>query len=247
MASAMERWRVLVAFVNDRIGAVGLRDPEAPCGEFDAQHYNGLGKCLSDGHYLCAECSHLSASAPRFETREGRGDRLRLYWSESKRRVTRRLVSVLLVLLACAGCASTPHQWRLEGDTPAERASVQSAFAEWCNRGGYCDSLSDDGDSKLFFSGPWRPGIMGTIYTVTDQFGNIDAGIIQLRLNRESPDWLDQVRRVTLHELGHWYRGLDSHLPAGNVMTPCYETAAKHLTAADLTDDYQLIDGCGDS
>lgn len=88
MASAMERWSALVAFVNNRTGAAGLRDPESPCSDFDAQYYNGLGQCLSDGHYMCVECSHLSAGAPRFETREGRGDRLRLHWRESKRRAS---------------------------------------------------------------------------------------------------------------------------------------------------------------
>lgn len=84
MTPVTQRWRALVAFVNNRIGAIALRDPEAPCSNFDARRYNGLGRCHSDGHYMCVKCSHLSPMAPRFETKEGRGERLRLYWSRNK-------------------------------------------------------------------------------------------------------------------------------------------------------------------
>lgn len=81
-------WENLVRFVNGRVpafGSPGNRDPEFPCTEFDGKGYDGYGRCLSDGHYMCVECSHLSPKAPRFEeTREGRGDRLRLYWARRR-------------------------------------------------------------------------------------------------------------------------------------------------------------------
>lgn len=62
-------------------GTAGVRDPDGPCELFDANGYDGQVDCLSDGHYLCVECSHLSPDAPRFQEygREGRGDRLRLF------------------------------------------------------------------------------------------------------------------------------------------------------------------------
>lgn len=64
-----------------RFGAPGVRDPDNQCSAFDAHGYNGQGECLSDGHYLCVECSELSPEAPRFTSdRAGRGDRLRLFW-----------------------------------------------------------------------------------------------------------------------------------------------------------------------
>jgi hypothetical protein len=71
-----------------RIGKVGVRDPEYPCDAFDGQHYNGRGDCLSDGHYLCVECSKLSPDAYRFTDtiprNAGRADRLLLFWRRPK-------------------------------------------------------------------------------------------------------------------------------------------------------------------
>ena len=60
----------------------GFRDPDARCEAFNTDGYNGRGGCDSDGHYLCNECSHLSPNAPRFTEygRDGRRDRLRLFW-----------------------------------------------------------------------------------------------------------------------------------------------------------------------
>lgn len=64
------------------LGRPGFRDPDGRCDEFDGKGYDGKGTCHSDGHYLCDECSHLSPSAPRFTEygRDGRKDRLRLFW-----------------------------------------------------------------------------------------------------------------------------------------------------------------------
>lgn len=80
------RWEVLYRFVNGKpplFGTEGVRDPAYQCEEFDARGYDGTGRCLSDGHYMCVECSHLSPNAPRFEEfgRAGRADRLRLFWA----------------------------------------------------------------------------------------------------------------------------------------------------------------------
>lgn len=81
-------WHELTENVNGRtvLGQAGVRDPDGACEEFDGAGYDGSGSCSSDGHYLCAECSHLSPTAPRFEEygRDGRADRLRLYWSRPR-------------------------------------------------------------------------------------------------------------------------------------------------------------------
>jgi hypothetical protein len=79
-------WEVLRRAVNGErgfIGVPGVRDPDGVCEGFDGRGYDGRGQCLSDGHYLCAECSELSPDAPRFQEygRAGRADRLRLFWS----------------------------------------------------------------------------------------------------------------------------------------------------------------------
>jgi hypothetical protein len=78
-------WQQLVEEVNGRpgiLGAVGVRDPEGVCEAFDGKGYDGTGRCDSDGHYLCTECSHLSPDAPRFQEYglAGRVDRLLLFW-----------------------------------------------------------------------------------------------------------------------------------------------------------------------
>lgn len=82
---SLRAWAELVANVNGRsfLGQVGVRDPDGPCEVFDGRGYDGSGKCMSDGHWLCAECSELSPEAPRFVEygRAGRADRLRLFWS----------------------------------------------------------------------------------------------------------------------------------------------------------------------
>ena len=83
-------FQLLSDSINGRVtfGAVGVRDPEFPCDAFDGEGYTGLGDCLSDGHYLCVDCSRLSANAPRFtQDRAGRGDRLRAFWGRRKARL----------------------------------------------------------------------------------------------------------------------------------------------------------------
>lgn len=82
-------WAELVANINGRtfLGQVGVRDPDGPCESFDGLGYDGRGQCMSDGHYLCVECSELSPEASRFEEnygREGRRDRLLLFWRRKK-------------------------------------------------------------------------------------------------------------------------------------------------------------------
>jgi len=89
MTKALEQWDDLVRFVNNappRYGAPGIRDPEHRCELFDGEGYEGQGNCLSDGHYLCTECSHLSPKAPRFVEHgvEGRADRLLLFWARKR-------------------------------------------------------------------------------------------------------------------------------------------------------------------
>lgn len=86
---AATRWESLYRFVNSKpplFGTVGVRDPEHMCEEFDGKRYDGSGDCLSDGHYMCLECSLLSPAAPRFEEygRDGRADRLRAFWARKK-------------------------------------------------------------------------------------------------------------------------------------------------------------------
>lgn len=75
-------WYCLMENVNGRfvLGQAGVRDPDSPCESFTATAYDGSGKCTSDGHYLCVECSELSPDAPRFLQYgvSGRLDRIRL-------------------------------------------------------------------------------------------------------------------------------------------------------------------------
>lgn len=90
-APVLIAWGELVEFVNDRtfLGEIGVRDPDHVCEDFDRLGYDGRGTCRSDGHYLCVECSKLASDAPRFEEygRDGRRDRLRLFFA-SRRRAT---------------------------------------------------------------------------------------------------------------------------------------------------------------
>jgi hypothetical protein len=73
-------WEELHRLVNGEPGyegAIGVRSAEYPCTEFDGRGYDGGGDCMSDGHYLCVECSHLSPEAPRFtETHRALGERV---------------------------------------------------------------------------------------------------------------------------------------------------------------------------
>jgi hypothetical protein len=85
--------------VNDRaprLGTIGVRDPDGPCEAFDGKGYDGGGRCMSDGHYLCTECSELSPEAPRFAENYGwRGvlDRLELEADHIAREERRCLAS----------------------------------------------------------------------------------------------------------------------------------------------------------
>lgn len=87
---ALIGWENLRRYVNGQpplllFGAVGVRDPDNPCESYDARGYDGSGRCDSDGHYECVNCSHLSPKAPRFDQdREGRVARLRLFWRRER-------------------------------------------------------------------------------------------------------------------------------------------------------------------
>lgn len=88
MSQTLLAWGDLVENLNGRtvLGQIAVRDPDHVCEMFDREGYDGHGNCLSDGHYLCVECSHLSPDAPRFQEygRDGRADRLRLFWSRRR-------------------------------------------------------------------------------------------------------------------------------------------------------------------
>lgn len=43
-------------------GTPGIRDVDAPCDAFGPGDPGG-GRCDTDGHYICAECVHMSAVA----------------------------------------------------------------------------------------------------------------------------------------------------------------------------------------
>lgn len=45
-------------------GTPGVRDPDAPCSDFDPGRA-GAGRCDGDGHYLCAECRNRSSANVR--------------------------------------------------------------------------------------------------------------------------------------------------------------------------------------
>lgn len=50
-------------------GQAGVRDPDYPCAAFEplpegVERPSGDGHCYADGHYLCRECTQLSADSP---------------------------------------------------------------------------------------------------------------------------------------------------------------------------------------
>ena len=51
----------LVQLRAGRLGAPGVRDPDAPCSGFDPGKPGTapIADCDSDGHYLCSECKRL--------------------------------------------------------------------------------------------------------------------------------------------------------------------------------------------
>ena len=70
MTALPPAWDDLHRALNElppRFGAAGVRDPDYPCSAFDplddGVKPDGRGDCESDGHYLCRECSHLSAKS----------------------------------------------------------------------------------------------------------------------------------------------------------------------------------------
>jgi hypothetical protein len=67
--TALQSWAELEAQVNGRsfVGMTGVRDPEFPCDHFSSDYVKGEprpfdGSCMTDGHYLCPECPHMSRS-----------------------------------------------------------------------------------------------------------------------------------------------------------------------------------------
>ena len=85
---ALIDWERLRRFVNQgptMFAEPGIRDPDNVCESYDGKGYTGIGRCESDGHYECTNCSLLSPNAPRFNwDREGRADRLRLFWARPR-------------------------------------------------------------------------------------------------------------------------------------------------------------------
>jgi hypothetical protein len=79
MSEALRRWADLEAQVNGRtfFGQNGVRDPQAPCDQFERTPdgrlmgtgitADGSGSCMSDGHYLCCDCVHLSRESERYQ------------------------------------------------------------------------------------------------------------------------------------------------------------------------------------
>lgn len=85
-------WEELRRFVNGEPGyegTPGVRSVEYPCEVFDGRGYDGTGECMSDGHYLCVECSELSPEAPRFTEPGWSGGRNRRYYAAALGRLDR--------------------------------------------------------------------------------------------------------------------------------------------------------------
>jgi len=59
MPGALQRWAELVALVNGRtiVGMAGVRDPDARCEDFEPGEPTVNGDCITDGHYMCDECT----------------------------------------------------------------------------------------------------------------------------------------------------------------------------------------------
>lgn len=85
--SVTMRWEILRCMANGLPppDMRGVRDFDFPCEGYAPDGYDGRGQCQSDGHYMCKECRELSPSAPRFDGREGRRERLLLFWARRER------------------------------------------------------------------------------------------------------------------------------------------------------------------
>ena len=59
--NGLRRWWSARGGVGDR----GIRDPEAPCNDFDPSppQLGDFRDCESDGHYLCKECKHYAGAS----------------------------------------------------------------------------------------------------------------------------------------------------------------------------------------
>ena len=51
----VERARLAKGFLEED----GIRDPEYPCAEFKKGQSDWSSSCMSDGHYLCKDCSNF--------------------------------------------------------------------------------------------------------------------------------------------------------------------------------------------
>jgi hypothetical protein len=56
---------------GSQFGAIGVRDPESPCDQFDPRPRQPLDAppaCWSDGHYLCRGCKWFDEEGRRRNT-----------------------------------------------------------------------------------------------------------------------------------------------------------------------------------
>lgn len=148
-----------------------------------------------------------------------------------------RVLTILFLIVT--GCADYSNTYELEGFDDTEKEVIQAAIDTWCDasQGDHCGhighnteassiSLSDETGRE---SGDYGVCILGP--------NNIDDIIIYD--NKDKEDWLAILHKVTLHELGHHYRG-KGHLPKGQgyVMDPCGKSIGSVLTKKDLDSEY---------
>lgn len=153
------------------------------------------------------------------------------------------VVTLALIVSACAGNKNT---FRLKGEwTDWEIVAAQDAFDEWCDvsEGKYCATISDENDgSELVLSDLTAEETGRAGYYQ----GRLPRPVLTVYRNRQNKEWLNSVRLVVLHELGHHFRG-HGHLPEGNVMQPCTNNV-NSLTKADLESPYSTeIKTCEDA
>ena len=61
------------------------------------------------------------------------------------------------------------------------------------------------------------------------------AARVEILDRSESKNWIEDLRIVTLHEIGHVLTGNTApHIAKGNVMAEWFDRKVKHLTDADL-------------
>lgn len=132
-----------------------------------------------------------------------------------------KALAAFAALASCGGCAAYPDntatRFELVGASSEQRAAVDGALAAWAQAAGVTAAIGEPHDARIEIVDD-MPGLRG----LTD----FEALTIYLE---PGPNF----RRVTLHELGHWFSWSPEHSPDPADVMYLY-ARADALTAADV-------------